>query len=560
MKKPLLSEMTLREKIGQTILPYQYDINRRTEVDPSIIRTKEEKAAFLRERQFGTLWVQPGAGSRGFDVSWQAEHQDESEEFRQWILEEDAALKIHALVATDAENGFGWAIKDLSETPTEPAIGAASDLELTYELGQAVGRELRCAGTNWIWGPVVDIGGRFSWATMRSYTMHDPERMIAQANAYVRGIQSAGVAATAKHFPGGDRYEYRDSHFCSTQISSGMDEWWEEQGKIFQGVFDGGVYSVMIGHQAFPAADDTKLKGRYLPATLSYKIITQLLKEKMGFRGVAITDSIAMAGLSTFYEEEELIVKLIQAGNDVLLGVRTIHAVDILEKAVLDGRIPESRIDDACQRVLDMKEKMGMFTEEYWQEGPKAEELVPQTRKICKAIAQKSITLVRDRQNLLPLDSKKIKNVTIICSSHKDEFFENLETVRKAFETRGASVRLQRRLENNEELAEIAKESDLILYAVMIAAHRPKGWMTLFGDECQTYMYAFSSGAEKSMGVSFGYPYVHYNIMEGADTFVNAYSDCPDQMEAFVEALYGEIPMTGLSPVNLEPGLLRDEA
>ena len=88
MKKPLLSEMTLREKIGQTILPYQYDINRKTEVDASILRTKEEKAAFLRERQFGTLWVQPGAGSRGFDISWEAEHQDESEEFRQWILED----------------------------------------------------------------------------------------------------------------------------------------------------------------------------------------------------------------------------------------------------------------------------------------------------------------------------------------------------------------------------------------------------------------------------------------------------------------------------------------
>ena len=150
MKKPLLSEMTLREKVGQTILPYQYDINRKTEVDAKILRTKEEKAAFLRERQFGTLWVQPGAGSRGFDISWQAEHQDESEEFRQWILEEDACLKIHALVATDAEGGIGWAIKDLSNTPNAAAIGAANSSELTYQLGQAVGRELRCAGINWI--------------------------------------------------------------------------------------------------------------------------------------------------------------------------------------------------------------------------------------------------------------------------------------------------------------------------------------------------------------------------------------------------------------------------
>lgn len=557
MKKPLLSEMTLREKIGQTILPYQYDINRKTEVDAKILRTKEEKAAFLRERQFGTLWVQPGAGSRGFDISWEAEHQDESEEFRQWILEEDACLKIHALVATDAEGGIGWAIKDLSNTPNAAAIGAANSPELTYQLGQAVGRELRCAGINWIWGPVVDICGRFGSNT-RSYCQNDPERMVTLANAYIRGLQSVGVAATAKHFPGGDRYEYRDAHYVNARIFSSEEEWWSEQGKIFQGVLDDEVYSVMISHHAFPAVDDTKLKGKYLPATLSYKIITELLKEKMGFKGVVITDSIAMAGLVSFYKEEDLIVELIKAGNDVLLGVRTIHAVDILEKAVLDGRISESRIDDACQRVLDMKEKMGMFTDEYWVEGPKAEELVPQTREICKAIAQRSITLVRDGNNLLPLNKDKIKKVTIICSSHKDSFFTNLELVKKEFEARGAEVHLQRRLKNNEELEAIDKDSDLILYAVYIGGHQPKGWLTLFGEECQTYMHAFSSGAEKSIGVSMGYPYVHYNIMESADTFVNAYNDDPEQMKAFVAALYGEIPMMGISPVELDPGPIRN--
>lgn len=556
MKKPLLSEMTLREKIGQTILPYQYDINRKTEVDASILRTKEEKAAFLRERQFGTLWVQPGAGSRGFDISWEAEHQDESEEFRQWILEEDASLKVHALVATDAEGGIGWAIKDLSNTPNAAAIGAANSPELTYALGQAVGRELRCAGINWIWGPVVDICGRFGSNT-RAYCQNDPERMVTLANSYIRGLQSVGVAATAKHFPGGDRYEYRDSHYVNARIFSSEEEWWSEQGKIFQGVLDDGVYSVMISHHAFPAVDDTKVKGKYLPATLSYKIITELLKEKMGFKGVVITDSIAMAGLVSFYKEEDLIVELIKAGNDVLLGVRTIHAVDILEKAVLDGRIPESRIDDACQRVLDMKEKIGMFTDEYWLEGPKAEELVPKTREICQQIARRSITLVRDGNNLLPLDKEKIKKVTIICSSHKDAFFSNLELVKREFEARGAEVRLQRRLKNNEELEAIDKDSDLILYAVFIAGHQPKGWQTLFGEECQTYMHAFSSGAEKSIGASMGYPYVHYNIMESADTFVNVYNDDPEQLKAFVAALYGEIPMTGISPVELDPGPIR---
>ncbi len=557
MKKPLLSEMTLREKIGQCILAYHYHINRKYEVDPRILRTQEERKAICEREQYGVLWVQTGHGNRGVDVAEgiveRKDNRDSSDEFREYILNMDSWLKMHALVAGDMESGSpGTEFYDLTSTCTPPTLGATDSEELAYELGVCIGKELRCAGVNWRWAPVVDMPNRFGISSLRVFAPDDADQLIRLANAHIRGVQSQGVASTAKHFPGHDRYEYRDAHFTSASIESTMEEWWAEQGKVFQGVIDGGVYSVMIGHSSFPAADDTMVGDRYIPATISKKIITDLLKGKMGFDGVVITDGIVMGGLYNLMPYEELIVELFNAGNDVILGVQP-GTGELVEQAVQDGRIAESRIDDACQRVLDMKEKLGMFEDNYTELGYTAKDVTPKTRELNLEIARKGITLVRDRKQQLPLDKEKIKNVTIICSTHDDVFYEELKHMKESLEKRGANVKMQRRLKNNEELEAISAQSDLILYVGYVGCHKPKGGAGLFGEECKTFLHAFTSGKEKSIGVSMGYPYLHYDYMEGVDTFINAYDMSAEMMEVFVEAIFGEIPLVGKSPVNLIP-------
>ena len=125
--------------------------------------------------------------------------------------------------------------------------------------------------------------------------------------------------------------------------------------------------------------------------------------------------------------------------------------------------------------------------------------------------------------------------------------------MKQALEARGIEVYMQRRLKNARELKKIADDSDLIIYAAFVGMHCPKGYFRLFGEECQTFYYAFNHGKEKSVGVSFGYPYIHYDNMEGADAFINANSLEKDSQIAFVEALFGEIGLEGKSPVLLEP-------
>ncbi len=555
MKKPLLSELTLREKIGQMLLGYQHEINRMPEIDNNLVRPLEERNELLRREKFGTLWAQPGRATRGVtvDIAEGLREPVDSQEFGTWIQEESDAYKIPALTAEDFEGaGAGSYFTDLTSTCNPPAIAAANSEELAYELGAAIGRELRCAGVTWRWAPVVDLPSRFSMNIMRGYS-DDPEKAIRMAKAHIRGMQSEGVAATLKHFPGCDPYEDRDTHFCPTLVNIPLDEWWEKQGRMFKEVIDDGVYSVMVGHKAFPAVDDEIINGKYVPSTASKKVITGLLKETIGFKGVVITDGIVMGALYSLFPYEELIVRLVNAGNDVILGVKP-NTGELIEKAVLDGRIEETRIDDACQRVLDMKEKLGMFEEGYRLVKSKPEIETPKTRKINIEIARRAVTLVRDRKNLLPLDKEKIKNVTIICSAHVDFFYKKLEDyLVPEFEARGAKVHLQRRVSSFPEMEEIAKNSDLIIYAAYIAGHEPMGPMSLHGDECKTYLYAFSSGEEKSIGVSMGYPYIHYDIMENANTFVNTYTYSPELIKAFVEGIYGEIPFVGESPIRLNP-------
>ena len=565
MKKPLLSELTLREKIGQMLAPHQWDVydadpSSKCDIEEVKARYKKEQFGTIRGEQVGVYYTIPGNKRQANKVEGYVEGgllsdntiKVDTETYRKFLENHNSYVKIPIIVGGDCVVGGASVFNELSWIVNCAAMGAADSEELTFALGAAVAREMRCCGINWRWCLVVDLGNRNSFSTLRTFAIDDPERTIKHAIAYLKGMQSEGVAACVKHFPSEGRIESRDAHFTSTSNTDTMEEWWAEQGRVYKEVLSAGAYSVMVGHQSFPAMDDKKINRKYVPATISKKIVTDLLKGQLGFDGVVITDGIRMAGLYSLMPYEKLVVELVNAGNDVLLGCE-VYSGDLIEAAVLDGRIPESRIDDACQRVLDMKEKLGMFEDDYYNIPYKAEDIVGETRRLSEEIAKRSITLVRDNFGLLPLNKKDIKKVSVIISTHAEHFTDKLDTLKKAFEDRGIEVYMQRRLKNTTELKEISDNSDLIIYAAYLAMHQPAGYPRFFGDEAASFYHAFNHGKEKSIGVSFGYPYIHYDTMENADTFINAYNAQPETMRAFVSAILGEIEIVGKSPVLLIP-------
>lgn len=550
MKRPKTEELSLSEKIGQLLMLNQYSVLQKCEVREEMPRTQEEINDFMKKYQYGSLWA---TGNMMLKNANMAEvnlgFKPSSTEYKEWLEKLQENVRIPMLRGVDCEAGTAGMVSDGTATSTALAVGAANDEELAFELAAAVAREIKALGGNWRWTPIVDFYNRFSGVSCGRIYSDDPEKLIKLARATVNGTKSEKIASTVKHFPGCDPYEFRDPHIVGTSINISLDEWRNTQAKTFQAMIDAGVDSIMVGHISFPAADNTSRNGRYIPSTMSKKILQDILRKEMGFEGVIITDGITMSGLTSYCDYEEMLVELINAGNDVLLGVNP-YDFEIVEKAVLDGRIPMSRIDESAERVLKLKEKIGLFDDE--KENFVMAEVAKDTIAIDKKIAEKSITLLYDKNKILPLSRDKIKNVTIICSSHFPSTMTDLEVMKQEFEARGANVNIIGNIHDKETVRKLDENNDLLLYAAYIAPHRPMGMPSLYGDVMETYFNAFTFGKEKSIGVSMGYPYLCRDAMAGANTFFNIYTAAPESMRAFVKALYGEIEPNRESPVDLE--------
>ncbi len=534
-QKPNLSELTLREKIGQTAM-----------MQGAIFMNMEDMAGYLKENPIGQVWHNCNTfllAANLTDVP--VDEPQPSEFYRKWTKEMSACLKIPPFFGIDGPGNF--MATDQPGMQSLPVIGACDSVQMAENLGKVFAENSKALGANWVWSPCVDISSRFCAASIMRTFSDKKEKLVELSESFIKGAQQEGIAMTAKHFPGHDTKEYRDGHFVNTHVLTSLDEWRKEQGLVFKELVERGVYTVMVGHQGFPAGDDTRVGNSYIPSTLSKKIITGLLKEELGFEGVVITDSIDMGGLRNAYPDRaDMLVALINAGNDVLLNVKELDYVDIIEKAVKDGRIAESRIDDACRRILNLKEKLGLFEE--IEEVPMTQELYQKTVAFNKKAAENALTLECDLNKMLPMDPAKVKNVAIICSCHVDSFFKELEVMKEEFERRGMKVRLQRRLSSYEEMHEISEENDLIIYASYVMPHKPMGGSGLFCEECETFFFAFTEGLEKSIGVSMGSCYVYYDYYMNMNTYVHAFSSCAETQRAFVSAIFGEIPFQGKVP------------
>lgn len=548
MQIPDINKMTLREKLGQLLVVRMSDLLMDADSSYTKMRAPEEAAELMEKNQFGGIWLHGNVDVNQINDIYNKEVDFDPDTLKEWYENVRKNVKIPVIAAADA---YGkTSAKGRSVFPKGLAVGASIDEDAAFNLGQCIARELGYSGLDWIWSPIADLMNRRNSGINRQYS-NLPDDIIKCAIGYMKGIQSRKMAATVKHFPGADPTETRDSHVVTMNIRTSLDEWRRNQGRIFQEVIDAGVDAVMCLATAFPAADDTMIDGRYIPAGLSHKILTGLLKEEMGFDGVVITDDVTMGGFTSFYSGGRLYAEFIKAGNDMLLGVRA-DAVDMLEEEVNKGNLSIERIDDAVRRVLNLKKKVGLFDDGYrtsdctWQEATRISE------DMAQKLAETSLTLVRDRSGIIPFNKEKVKNVAIVCYTHDESVYDSLFAMKEEFETRGMNVTMKRRLNSFEEAKEVADKNDLIVYVGYIGFHAPKGAPSFYGDEFWALRHAFVYGVEKSVGISLGYPHIHYDFMDDANAFVNAYSPSEGMQRAFVKGVFGEIPFVGKSPLVLD--------
>ncbi len=544
MKKPEIKDLSLREKIGQTFVFRHYTI-----------RKLPDLLEYVKDNPYGASWICAHNESLYEHTEKYMENPNpkgrKDELHINYLNTLNKALKIPVMPVLDASRGIGDdKFPGHAVFPQAISVGAVNDPEVAYRHGNLLGQDIRTIGGRWLWSPVADNPGIYKDPRQSNCDTESGCKILA---AFIKGVQDAGVAAGAKHFPGADPYDFRDSHFCTESYFQSFEYWEQTQGREFKACIDAGVASIMLSHETFKAVDDTMVDGKLLPTPLSHKIVTGLLKEKMGFKGVVLTDDVLMKSVTGFYPAEKLYVEMLKAGCDMILGPDRFDYIDIIEKAVLSGELPESRIDDACERVLNMKERFGIFDEGeiLYPKEETRERILTDAKQLSNEVAERGLTLTANRTGFLPVKKESIKKVKVVYIGYSDQCYEQLQFMAEEFERHGAVCDIQRGhfAETNKTLPDY----DLIIYATYIGFWAPKGAPFFVGTECEMMMKIMTVCTEKSIGVSFGDPDIFFKYFTNANTFINAYNFNYEIMTNFVKGLYGEINFTDYSPVPLNP-------
>lgn len=541
--RPKLAEMTLREKIGQTGMP-----------SPTALREGIQECGgypeYFAKYPFCGMYMSSRA------IRPDGECFSTAAEAAETFYQASVKGKIPLLIAGDCEYGANTCFKELHAVSTNMALGAARSGELAYKRSYYWAREMRSMGVNWPFGPVVDLHTNF-FATGGIRRISADPQIVAELVPYIlKGIHDAGCATSAKHFPGSSN-DYRDSHFSPNVNTISREKWYANDFKVWQAAVDAGAMSLMTGHSHVPAFDDSCARGDIpRPATASKKII-DLARKDLNYDGIMITDAVNMKSVAAAFEHEDVYIECFNAGHDIILFTENDY-VDVMEKAVLDGRVSEKAIDEACNRVLDLKEKIGLFDGNL-----KGEPLTETEKADCEQafydVAKNAMTLLCNRGNMLPFDPQKVKRVAIINISPDEIFLKSLDVMVDAFAKRGIQATVLDRLRTKAQLKELAETYDMIVYACFLAQSRPVG-MSVYSrkEEMNTLFHSLSFGATKTVCVSFGAPSIYYNYFENADAFINAYSPDPGTMRAFVDGVLGDFPFVGKSPVPLRPEFKED--
>lgn len=331
--------------------------------------------------------------------------------------------KYPVLSAVNIENGGTGATKDGTMVGGEMKVAATGDPNYAYMLGKISGIETKATGSNWAFAPIVDLVT--DWHNPGIATRgfgSDPDMVLEFSKAYFKGVSESGIACAMKHFPG-DGSDERDPHICTSVNDLSCEEWDNTYGKVYKGMIEAGIQSLMPGHIMMPAyqkhfSPDAKEED-LLPATLSKEILTDLLRGKLGFNGLVVTDASHMVGLTGRSTRRELVPGAIMAGCDMFLFFNDIEEdTRYMTEAYHEGRLTEERLHDALRRILGLKAHVGLGTFTMDKFPPKEGLSVigcEKHKKITKEVSDKSVTLAKQvGENIFPVTPDKYKRILIV--------------------------------------------------------------------------------------------------------------------------------------------------
>lgn len=323
-----------------------------------------------------------------------------------------ASVPVPVLLSTDQEYGTVARVgAPATLFPGAMALGAGGSAADARTAARTAGAELAALGIRQDYAPIADVNVNPANPVIgvRSFGA-DPKAVARLVAAQVEGYQSAGVAATAKHFPGhGDTSV--DSHVSLPRITHSRKEWERLDAPPFRAAIEAGVDSIMTAHLLFPALDPADD-----PATLSRPILTGVLREQLGYDGVVVTDSLGMAGVRKKYGDDRVPVLALKAGVDQLLNPPSLsRAFEGVRKAVRAGELDEDRIDRSLRRILELKARRGLFDDAYTSDRAVNRTVgTREHRATADRIAERTTTLITNRGGLLPLSPRRRPDLLVV--------------------------------------------------------------------------------------------------------------------------------------------------
>ncbi len=322
--------------------------------------------------------------------------------------------KTPLLIAIDGEWGLAMRLDSTPKYPRQMTLGAIKNDSLIFYMGRQIARECKRIGIHVNFAPVADVNNNAENPVIGTRSFGENKYNVAnKAVMYMKGMQSEGVMANGKHFPGhGDTDT--DSHKALPVISACKERLDTLELYPFRRLFDEGLSSIMVAHLFVPCYDTTKNTA----STLSPYIINDLLKKQMGFQGLVFTDALNMKGVASFYEPGIVDVKALLAGNDVLLFAENVpKAMEQIKIAVSNGQITQEEIDARCKKILKAKYWCGLDKKQYVNPKNLYEDLNTIASDVMNSrLAEASVTLLKNDHALLPLkrpDTLKIAEVSV---------------------------------------------------------------------------------------------------------------------------------------------------
>src|SRR5687768_87898 len=466
------------------------------------------------------------------------------------------------LITADFETGAGFRLEGATGFPRNMAFGAAGDEKLAQEAGRITAVESRAIGVHVNFAPVVDVNNnpRNPVINTRSYG-EDPDLVGKLGASYIRGLQSAGMLATLKHFPGHGDTDV-DSHLGLPIIKDPRESLEKTEFPPFKAGIAAGAGAIMTAHIEMPALDPTPAT----PTTLSAPIVTGVLRREMAFDGIIYTDSMGMAGVTALYKPGEAAVRAIKAGNDIVL-----HSPDDgaafagIRAAVQSGEIPAAQLDASVERVLRAKARAGLHRTRAVNLDALANIVGGRAHQaVADEVSQRSITLVRDRKNQVPLKAARdaqILYLSILDSPGNWRIAAPSRTFIPELKRRWSNVTAvelsERSTANEIELVRaMAPRYDAVVASVFVRASSGSGRMDLPANMqalLRTLARQTNQSGKPFVAVLFGNPYTA-TFLQAVPAILLTYDFYDRPERSAVRALAGEAPIAGKLPIGL-PGL-----